>query len=355
MEKSSVLTTNPNGIETLSVSSRNKSTIIISTNTIISSMERDLKELQKELTVRNQKDQIKSILESLKLLKKKCQGFNESSDVQTLRTSESRPQNEIVKQFKRSVTNANDKLFQMQFDEGISSFAKKNSAIIPNNISLNKTCVNCDKLKKELDRIKSDLITAQNKISVFMKTEDSERILREKYEKLNEEYKIIYSQNDNLHSIIEKSTTENKEKISKLEEALTLINIEYDKLCNKIGGLQEKNDLLSEMKEKSQKQKIAYQVKYEEILNVNQELTKKIVEIENRYNLLNEELKKSNARNSKLTKLNSELMSKNKLMIDDIKNKENRLTALREMNTILEKKSNKVIEKLDKLMSSNNN
>ena len=59
MEKSSVLTTNPNGIETLSVSSRNKSTIIISTNTIISSMERDLKELQKELTVRNQKDQIK--------------------------------------------------------------------------------------------------------------------------------------------------------------------------------------------------------------------------------------------------------------------------------------------------------
>ena len=42
-------------------------------------------------------------------------------------------------------------------------------------------------------------------------------------------------------------------------------------------------------------------------------------------------------------------------MIDDIKNKESRLTALREMNTILEKKSNKVIEKLDKLMSSNNN
>ena len=81
----------------------------------------------------------------------------------------------------------------------------------------------------------------------------------------------------------------------------------------------------------------------------------KIVEIENRYNLLNDELKKSNARNSKLTKLNSELLSKNKLMIDDIKNKESRLTALREMNTILEKKSNKVIEKLDKLMSSNNN
>ena len=136
---------------------------------------------------------------------------------------------------------------------------------------------------------------------------------------------------------------------------MTLINIEYDKLCNKIGSIQEKNDLLSEIKEKSQKQKIAYQAKYEEILNVNQELTKKIVEIENRYNLLNDELKKSNARNSKLTKLNSELLSKNKLMIDDIKNKESRLTALREMNTILEKKSNKVIEKLDKLMSSNNN
>ena len=66
-------------------------------------------------------------------------------------------------------------------------------------------------------------------------------------------------------------------------------------------------------------------------------------------------MKKSNDRNSKLTKLNSELLSKNKLMIDDIKNKESRLTALREMNTILEKKSNKVIEKLDKLMSSNNN
>ena len=58
MEKSSVLTTNPNGIETLSVSSRNRSSINISTNTIISSIERDLKELQKELTVRNQKEQI---------------------------------------------------------------------------------------------------------------------------------------------------------------------------------------------------------------------------------------------------------------------------------------------------------
>ena len=54
-------------------------------------------------------------------------------------------------------------------------------------------------------------------------------------------------------------------------------------------------------------------------------------------------------------KINNELMNKNKLMIDEIQNKESRLTALREMNNILEKKSNKVIEKLDKLMSSNNN
>lgn len=344
-----LIVSNSNGNDNLSTSSKNKS-VTISSSTIIYSIERDLKELLKELNVRAQKDQIKSILESTKMLKKKCtiQNNLEFSDIQTTRTNDSKI-TDFPKTFKRSGTQIEKNLVFPQNKE-FNSLSKKNSAVFPNN---NKGCLSCERLKNEIDKLQNELTTAHNKISVFLKKEENERMIKEKYDNLSEDYKQLLNKIELVQCSNEKSITEYKEKTGKLEEALKIMNNEYDKLCKKIGDIHEKNDLLLETNSKLQKNLKVYKNKFDNITNVNESLSKKVIETETRYNLLKDELSNSNNKNAKLLKANNILLTKNKQMIEELENKENRLKALREMNTILEKKSNKLIVNFGNLLEKN--
>ena len=172
----------------------------------------------------------------------------------------------------------------------------------------------------------------------------------EKIKHLEEENNIIKTNFESYQAATEKERIEQNEKINKMEEALQVINEEYEKLCKKFGEISQRNEklvntnnLLREKIETIQNNENLYK-------GENSKLVKKIIQFENDIKLLNGQLKDSNLKNNKLNKLNKELTSKNKELIIELENRENRLKALREMNMILENKGNKLIKKFDDVM-----
>ena len=172
----------------------------------------------------------------------------------------------------------------------------------------------------------------------------------EKIKQLEEENNIIKTNFESYQIATGKERLEQNEKINKMEQALQVMNEEYEKLCKKFGEISQRNEklvntnnLLREKIEAIQNNELLYK-------NENSKLVKKIIQYENDIKLLNGQLKDSSLKNNKLSKSNKELTSKNKELIIELENRENRLKALREMNMILENKGNKLIKKFDDVM-----
>ena len=174
----------------------------------------------------------------------------------------------------------------------------------------------------------------------------------EKIKQLEEENNIIKTNFESYQIATGKERLEQNEKINKMEQALQLMNEEYEKLCKKFGEISQRNEklvntnnLLREKIEAIQNNELLYK-------NENSKLVKKIIQYENDIKLLNSQLKDSTLKNNKLSKSNKELTSKNKELIIELENRENRLKALRDMNMILENKGNKLVKKFSEIMKT---
>ena len=174
----------------------------------------------------------------------------------------------------------------------------------------------------------------------------------EKIKQLEEENNIIKTNFESYQAATEKERKEQNEKINKMEQALQVMNEEYEKLCKKFGEISQRNEklvnsnnLLREKIEAIQNNELLYK-------NENSKLVKKIIQYENDIKLLNGQLKDSSLKNNKLSKSNKELTSKNKELIIELENRENRLKALRDMNMILENKGNKLVKKFSEIMKT---
>ena len=174
----------------------------------------------------------------------------------------------------------------------------------------------------------------------------------EKIKQLEEENNIIKTNFESYQIATGKERLEQNEKINKMEQALQVMNEEYEKLCKKFGEISQRNEklvntnnLLREKIEAIQNNELLYK-------NENSKLVKKIIQYENDIKLLNSQLKDSTLKNNKLSKSNKELTSKNKELIIELENRENRLKALRDMNMILENKRNKLVKKFSEIMKT---
>lgn len=174
----------------------------------------------------------------------------------------------------------------------------------------------------------------------------------EKIKQLEEENNIIKTNFESYQIATGKERLEQNEKINKMEQALQVMNEEYEKLCKKFGEISQRNEklvntnnLLREKIEAIQNNELLYK-------NENSKLVKKIIQYENDIKLLNGQLKDSSLKNNKLSKSNKELTSKNKELIIELENRENRLKALRDMNMILENKGNKLVKKFSEIMKT---
>lgn len=174
----------------------------------------------------------------------------------------------------------------------------------------------------------------------------------EKIKQLEEENNIIKTNFESYQIATGKERLEQNEKINKMEQALQVMNEEYEKLCKKFGEISQRNEklvntnnLLREKIEAIQNNELLYK-------NENSKLVKKIIQYENDIKLLNSQLKDSTLKNNKLSKSNKELTSKNKELIIELENRENRLKALRDMNMILENKGNKLVKKFSEIMKT---
>jgi hypothetical protein len=174
----------------------------------------------------------------------------------------------------------------------------------------------------------------------------------EKIKQLEEENNIIKTNFESYQIATGKERLEQNEKINKMEQALQVMNEEYEKLCKKFGEISQRNEklvntnnLLREKIEAIQNNELLYK-------NENSKLVKKIIQYENDIKLLNGQLKDSTLKNNKLSKSNKELTSKNKELIIELENRENRLKALRDMNMILENKGNKLVKKFSEIMKT---
>ena len=174
----------------------------------------------------------------------------------------------------------------------------------------------------------------------------------EKIKQLEEENNIIKTNFESYQIATGKERLEQNEKINKMEQALQVMNEEYEKLCKKFGEISQRNEklvntnnLLREKIEAIQNNELLYK-------NENSKLVKKIIQYENDIKLLNSQLKDSTLKNNKLSKSNKELTSKNKELIIELENKENRIKELRDMNMILENKGNKLVKKFSEIMKT---
>ena len=124
----------------------------------------------------------------------------------------------------------------------------------------------------------------------------------EKIKQLEEENNIIKTNFESYQIATGKERLEQNEKINKMEQALQVMNEEYEKLCKKFGEISQRNEklvntnnLLREKIEAIQNNELLYK-------NENSKLVKKIIQYENDIKLLNGQLKDSSLKKKKQKK-----------------------------------------------------
>lgn len=321
-------------------SSRKKTEITAST--IISSVEREIFELMQEISVRAHKNKLISISEYLKLLSKKfLQGGESNSTILGLDSNRDTIQSHSS--------------FQKE------NKSRSNSLMSDENYSNSKFKEEIENLKikheSEIKLLKDEILSLQSKLNTTGVGSSTPKVetLENKFNsnsipnnnielsKLNlkmESVNFLYSEEKikNGHLVLQ---------IKNLEEALKTLNLEYNSLSFKFGKLQSECEGLEKTINDQRKNNHDNKYKFEDLVKINEDLKKKLIENDNVIKMHNEDIKSILKKGAGLQKYIEELETKLKQVSAELAYKEERLKALRHMNSKLEQKSTQILKKFE--------
>jgi hypothetical protein len=300
----------------------------ISASTIISSIEREILELLQDISVRAHKNKLLSISEYLKLLSKKFLQSGGNSNIESKRDNLGTSYNPENYKFHRS-----------------------NSMLIEENSKFKDEIENLKKnYENELRILKEEISNLQSKLSntgpivsesvdiKFTKpasTENSAK-MTQKLESVN--FLLAEEKVKNGHLILQ---------IKNLEEALKTLNQEYNSLSFKFGKLQSECEGLEKNIANMRNNNHESKYKFEDLVKINEDLKKKLIENDNTMKIHNEDIKSILKKNAMQQRYIEELETKLKQIAAELAYKEERLKALRHMNSKLEQKSTQILKKFE--------
>lgn len=269
-----------------------KTKVNISPLTIISSIEKELKELQPELT-KTQKTKIISIQESIKLLHKKL----------------------------LSVSSNNNYQQEIKY--------------IP---SIIESSENSSKLDEEMNQIRQENIKLKSEVALL------NHLLQDKAKAIN----VNESSINDFHFVLNEEKTKNNLlllQVKTVEDNFKTLNKEYQALSEKhekvLKDMESLCQVSSEMKRRTNDNKY----KYGDLAYINSELKKKLLSYENNINTHNEDIKTLMKKNNTQKIRIEELEKVNKALNAEVNYKEERIKVIRLMNAKLESNTKKLINK----------
>jgi chromosome segregation ATPase len=288
----------------------------ISSGTIINSIEREISELIAEISIRSQKNKLLSIGEYLKLLYKRL----------PIETKES------------------------------SSFFRQDSSV---NSILHKTSSNEEnKLKEEIKTLKSNYEIEIKKLKEEIAELKNLHKIKEKessstLSNINITNANLIQSNKKLEEatlLLSEERQTNKTlnlQVKGLEEALKVLNSEYNSLSFKYGKIQSDCEFLEKTLNEMKRHNHEYKEKFEELVKINTDLKSKISDYDTNYRLHNDDVKSLLKKISSQQKTIEDLDVKNRQSSAELAYKEERLKAIRLMNNRLEQKSQQILKKFE--------
>jgi chromosome segregation protein len=286
----------------------------ISSATIINSIEREISELLAEISIRSQKNKLLSIGEYLKLLYKRL---------------------------------------PLETKESATSFIRRDSSV---NSILHKTSSNEEnKLKEEINTLKSnyeaEIKNLREEIADLRKTKEKES--SNALSNINITNANLLQSNKKLEEtnfLLSEERQTNKSlnlQIKGLEDALKVLNSEYNSLSFKYGKIQSDCEFLEKTLTDMKKHNHEYKDKFEELAKVNTDLKSKISDYDTNYRLHNDDVKSLIKKISSQQKTIEDLEIKYRQSSAELAYKEERLKAIRLMNSKLEQKSQQILKKFE--------